>query len=446
MTYQLAIIGGGPAGYTAAHRALKAGMSVVLFEQKQLGGTCLNEGCIPTKCLLYGAKQYHQALTAQKYGVNTQGVSFDYARMQQRKTKVVRKLVAGVRQKVSGEQALVVAAEAKVIRWSETFIDIQAADVTYQAERLLVCTGSDNFTPPISGVDLPHVWDSSDALAATTLPERIAIIGGGVIGMEFACLFNTLGVHVTVIEMLDEILGNMDAEVSTLLRQTLQKEGIDIKLKARVTGITEQGVNYELDGEQQMVEADHVLVSVGRRPRIQGLEALQLAMQGRGIGVDVNMRTSKPNVWAAGDVTGQSMLAHTAVREAEVAVDNMLGVESVMRYDAIPGVVYTNPEVAGVGQTEAMLQKQGVEYDVRRLPMTFAGRFVAENEGVNGLCKLLVDKQTDRILGVHMLGNYASEIINQAAQAITCGLTAHQWSACVFAHPTVSEILKEACE
>ena len=451
MKYQIAIIGGGPAGYTAAETAGKAGLSVVLFEKRILGGVCLNEGCIPTKTLLYSAKTYDSARHASKYAVNVAEASFDLSKIIARKQKVVRKLVLGVKGKLTANNVTIVNGEASIIDKNH----ILCGDETYECDNLLLCTGSETFIPPIPGVDAVPYWTHRDALDNKELPESLAVIGGGVIGMEFASFFNSLGVEVTVIEMLDEILGGMDKELSAILRVEYAKRGIKFMLGTKVVSLNESlseerqaqvEVSYENAEGAGSVTADKLLMSVGRRPVMKGfgLENLNPEKTERGsIRVDGQMRTSVPGVYACGDLTGFSLLAHTAVREAEVAVHTILGEKDCMSYKAIPGVVYTNPEIAGVGDTEESLQKKGVSYRTVKLPMAYSGRFVAENEGVNGMCKLLL-AEDDTVLGAHLLGNPASEIVTLAGMAVELGLTAAEWKRIVFPHPTVGEIFKEA--
>lgn len=439
----IAIIGGGPAGYTAAERAVHQGRSVVLFEKKALGGTCLNEGCIPTKALLYSAKMYAHALEGTKYGVTAEHVTFDYAKMHLRKNKVVRKLTAGIKAKLTAENCRVVQGEAVVTYFSSEKIEIECNGECFEAAKLLLCMGSENKVPPISGINSACVWNSTDALNTNVLPTSIAIVGGGVIGMEFAALFHSLGVKVSVIEMLPEILGNMDMEISAMLRETYAKQGINFYMQAQVKEINDNEVFFEHEGEKKSIVADRILVNVGRRPITTGLDSLPLEKNRQGIAVNAFMQTNLPTVYAAGDITGISMLAHTAVREAEVAINNMCGIADEMHYNAIPGVVYTNPEVAGAGETETTLQQKGTAYKVKKIPMTYSGRFVAENEGVNGLCKILYRADDEKIVGVHILGNPASEIINMASLAIEKELTVTEWQRCIFGHPTVSEIIKE---
>ena len=441
MTYDLAIIGGGPAGYTAAERAAQGGLNVVLFEKKALGGVCLNEGCIPTKTLLYSAKLYQQALSGAKYGIAAEHVAFDYAKICARKTKVVRKLAAGIRVKL--QQVKVVQGEASV-KNADEIVEIDCGGQLYEAERLLICSGSETALPPIKGIELGHFWTSREALQATEVPESIAIVGGGVIGMEFAGLFSAFGSKVTIVEMASEILPGIDAEIAALLRAEYEKRGVAFHLGARVLELQPQMVKFADENGENELAAQQILLCVGRRPNVQnlGLEPLCLERFRNGLKVDEQMRTSHPRIYAAGDVTGFSMLAHTAVREAEVAVNHILGIPDAMTYDAVPGVVYTNPEVAGVGVTEAALQSAGAVYSVKKLPMTYSGRFVAENEGGNGLCKLIFDAE-NRLKGAHFIGNPTSELVATAALAIEQKLTVDVLAKLIFPHPSVGEILKE---
>lgn len=449
MKYQVAIIGGGPAGYTAAEAAGKAGLSVVLFEKRSLGGVCLNEGCIPTKTLLYSAKTYDGARHAAKYAVQVPEVSFDLSKIIARKQKVVRKLVLGVKGKLTAHGVTIVSGEATVIDKNR----VKCGEEVYECDNLLLCAGSETFIPPIPGIDAVPYWTHREALDNKELPASLVVIGGGVIGMEFASFFNSLGVQVTVVEMLDEILGGMDRELSSLLRAEYAKRGIRFMLRTKVVSVApgSEGegvqVNYEdAEGVAGSLVAERLLMSVGRRPvtRGFGLENLDLEKTERGsIRVDDRMQTSVPGVYVCGDLTGFSLLAHTAVREAEVAIHAIIGKEDTMSYRAIPGVVYTNPEIAGVGETEESLQKKGIAYRAVKLPMAYSGRFVAENEGVNGVCKLLL-AEDDTVLGAHVLGNPASEIIPLAGMAIELKLTAEAWKRMVFPHPTVGEIFKEA--
>lgn len=446
LTHDLIILGGGPAGYTAAERAARGGLNTLLIEKRALGGVCLNEGCIPTKTLLYSAKIWHLAEDAKKYGIEASADQFLMDKVNARKNKVVRKLVAGIKGKMTNAGVTVVTGEGEILPpTTPEEYSVKVGEETYTAPRLLLASGSETFVPPIPGLDTVEYWTSREALESKELPKSIAIIGGGVIGMEFAAFYNRVGVEVHVIEMLPEILGGMDSEMGALLRAEYTKLGVKFYLQHKVTSVAPDGVTVEFEDNSFVIPTERILLSVGRRPVTEKLSPLGLEMEGRGVKVDATMRTSLPGVYAAGDVTGYSLLAHTAVREAEVAVDNMLGKNAQMSYRAIPGIIYTQPEVAGVGMTEDQLKKEGISYRKHQLPMAFAGRFVAENEMANGVCKILIGED-DTLLGAHMLGNPASELIVVIAVAIERGIKAHELASVVFPHPTVGEIIKETIE
>lgn len=447
MKYDVAIIGGGPAGYTAAEKAAAGGLSTVLFEKNALGGVCLNEGCVPTKTLLYSAKVYDTIKHAQKYAVKAENPTFDFPKIIARKNKVVKKLTAGIRMKMTEHGVVVVNGEAEIKgRAADGTISIVCGEETYEAANLLLCTGSETVTPPIPGLAETDYWTSREALQTKELPASLVIIGGGVIGMEFASFFNSMGTEVHVVEMLDKILGPMDKELSEMLQAEYAKRGIRFYLGHKVTAVHGGEVTVEKDGESFVIEGEKVLLSVGRRPVTKGfgLETLSPEPFRNGVKVNQYMQTSLPNVYACGDITAFSLLAHTAVSEAEVAVKHILGKAGAgMSYKAIPGVVYTNPEIAGVGKTEEELQAEGIPYIVKKLPMAFSGRFVAENEQGNGVCKLILSED-ETVIGAHLLGNPASELVVIAGIAIEKGMTAEELKSIVFPHPTVGEIIKEA--
>lgn len=446
MKYDVAIIGGGPAGYTAAEKAAAGGLSTVLFEKNALGGVCLNEGCVPTKTLLYSAKVYDTIKHAPKYAVSAENPVFDFPKIIARKNKVVKKLTAGIRMKMKENGVEVVSGEAEIKGWTaDGTISIASGEVVYEAANLLVCTGSETVIPPIPGLSETEYWTSREALQSKELPASLVIIGGGVIGMEFASFFNSMGTEVHVVEMLDKILGPMDRELSEMLQAEYAKRGIKFYLGHKVTAVNGGDVTVEKDGEAFVIRGEKVLLSVGRRPVTKGFGLETLAPEPFRNGIKVNefMQTSVPNVYACGDITAFSLLAHTAVSEAEVAVDHILGKNRSMSYKAIPGVVYTNPEIAGVGKTEEELQVEGTPYTVKKIPMAFSGRFVTENEQGNGVCKLIL-AEDETIVGAHLLGNPASELIVIAGIAIEKGMKADELKAIVFPHPTVGEILKEA--
>lgn len=445
--FDLIIIGGGPAGYVAAERAGHKGLKVLLFEKKSMGGVCLNEGCIPTKTLLYSAKIYENALHGDNYGVFGDNIRFDFGKIMARKNKVVKKLVAGVEAKMKMNHVTVVKGTAMIQGRSSEGIEVSCEGNSYKAKNLLICTGSEAFVPPIPGLKESGdiILTNREILALNEQPKSLIIIGGGVIGMEFASFYNSLGSKVTIVEMLPEILGGLDGEISAMMREIYKKKGIDFNLNAKVVQVDGNKVIFEKDGQTHTLEAEKILVSVGRRAVTQGfgLENLNVELFKGGIKVDEKMRTNVPGVYAAGDVTGFSLLAHTASREGEVVVNNLLGRNDIMRYNAIPGVVYTNPEVSGVGETEETARAKGLKYKIAKLPMAYAGRFVAENEGGTGICKVLIGEKYGEVIGVHMLGNPSSEMIYGACMAIEQEMTIEQLQEVVFPHPTVSEIFKE---
>ncbi|MDD4590307.1 MAG: dihydrolipoyl dehydrogenase [Parabacteroides sp.] len=447
MKYDVAIIGGGPAGYTAAERAAESGLSTVLFEKNALGGVCLNEGCVPTKTLLYSAKVFDTIKHAPKYAVKAENPSFDYPKIIARKNKVVKKLTAGIRMKLNnlGVEMINGTAEIKG-RKTDNCILIKCGEELYEASNLLICTGSETVIPPIPGLSESHYWTSREALLATELPESLVIIGGGVIGMEFASFFNSMGTEVHVVEMMDKILGPMDRELSDMLQAEYAKRGVKFYLSHKVTAVHDGEVTVEKDGQSFTISGEKVLLSVGRRPVTKGfgLETLSLESFKNGIKVNQFMQTSLLNVYACGDITAFSLLAHTAVSEAETAIKHILGKsDEGMNYDAIPGVVYTNPEIAGIGKTEEELQTANIPYILKKIPMAFSGRFVAENEMGNGVCKLILS-ENQTVIGAHILGNPASELIVIAGIAIERKMKAEELEAIVFPHPTVGEIIKEA--
>lgn len=442
--YDLIIIGGGPGGYLAAERAGALGKRVLLIEQRRLGGVCLNEGCIPTKTLINAAKIYAHARDAARFGVVVEGARFDLAAAMAWKQKTVDTLVRGVeyqmrRHKVEVVEGTGVLAGGKRVRVGEEL---------YEGRNIIIATGSQAAALPIPGVrgegGGPPVLTSSELLEITELPRRLAVIGGGVIGMEFASLFSHLGCEVEVIEMLDRIVPVMDGEISRLLSKEL--EGITYHLKARVEAVDRDGVHFtDSEGKTQTVAADAVLMAVGRRPNVEGigLEEAGVDFDRKGIRVDEAMRTNLPDIYAVGDVTGRSLLAHTAYRMGEVAVNCMFGSPDRMRYTAVPWVVYTLPEASGCGLTEEQARAEGRRVKTAKLQMRANGRFIAENGAAGGLCKLVVDEESERLLGVHLLGGVNSEIIYGAAAMIESELRVKEMKEIIFPHPSVSEIIRD---
>ncbi len=449
MAYDLIVLGGGPGGYLAAERAGHAGLKTLLIEKRFLGGVCLNEGCIPSKALLYSAKIYDYARFSDHYGVKSEGVTFDHKAVVARKQKVVKTLVSGIRAQMKANKVTVVEGEGVIDGKEGNDIVVKVGEERYTGARLIIATGSMPVMPPIPGVkenfEGGTVLTNREILDLEEIPKELVIVGGGVIGLEMASYFNSAGSKVTVVEMMDKIAGPTDADISKLLMKNYEKKGITFQLGAKVTEVKKNAVVYEKDGKIEEVAADKVLLSIGRRAVTQGigLESLGVLTERGAIVTDRFMKTNIPNVYAVGDVNGHSMLAHTAYREAEVAINNILGKKDVMRYNAIPSVIYTNPEVGGVGETEATAKAKGMDVEVANLTMNYSGRYVAENEGGDGICKVIVDKATRRLVGCHMLANYASEIIVSAGIMIETEMRVDDIKEIVFPHPTVCEIVRE---
>ena len=449
--FDVIVIGGGPGGYLAAERLGHRGKKVLVIEKQYMGGTCLNVGCIPTKTLLNSAKHYLHAKEAGQFGVHTDNVSFNMTEMMSWKEQVVKTLRSGVTASVKKCGAQIIEGTGVIV--APGSVKVAETGETFQAKAILVAAGSVPAMPPIPGAkDNPAVVDSTGLLSVEACPERLCVIGGGVIGVEFASLFGTLGSQVSVVEMMDEIIPPMDKEQAPLLRKALHNTTFHLGCKVeRLEGGT---VHFTTkDGKQESVTADLVLMAVGRRSETQswGGKEIGLDITPKGVNVDDRMRTNITGIWAAGDVNGRSMLAHSAYRMAEVAVNDICsyldGTENrdLMRYNAIPWVVYSIPEAAGVGMTQQEAESQGIKVKTASVPMIVSGRFIAENgTKATGTVKVVADEQTDMILGVHILGPYASEMIWGAAALIENEMRVQDVKQMIFPHPTVCEAIREA--
>ena len=452
--FDLIVIGGGPGGYMAAERAGHAGLSVLLIEKRALGGVCLNEGCIPSKTLLNSAKIFDYAQHGETYGVTAENAALDHKLVIQRKNKVVDTLVGGVKALMKANKVTVVYGEAYIVDDTHVKVD----DEIFGGSRLMIATGSEPVIPPIEGVaegmENGFVLTSREILDLEEVPKSLVVVGGGVIGLEMASYYSIAGSKVTVIEMLPKIGGAIDDEISALLMKSYQKKGIEFVLGARVSAVTDVPGGTVLlcdpgctgEPSPRAVPSDKVLLSVGRKPALDGfgLENTGVAVGRGAILTDLHCITSKPNIYAVGDVNGKYMLAHAAYREAEVAVNHMLGKRDIMRYDAVPSVIYTSPEVACVGETAGSAKARGVDCASVTVPMAYSGRYVAESESADGVCKVVIDRKHNNIIGVHMIGSYVSEIIISACLMIEMQMRLEDVKEIIFPHPTVSEIIREA--
>lgn len=444
--FDVIVLGAGPGGYLAAERLGHAGKKVALVEEQYLGGTCLNVGCIPTKTLLNGAKNYLHAKEASQFGVDAQGVSVNWQQMQSWKDQVVKGLVAGVAATERKAGVTVINGRGHLDAPGRVTVE----GTTYTSDHVIIATGSVPAMPPLPGTqDNPALVDSTGILSLPEVPARLAIIGGGVIGVEFASLYSTLGSQVTVIEMAPEILPFMDDDLAAKARAAMKD--VTFELGCRVESLDGGTVHYSKGEEKLSVVADVVLMAVGRRPATSGWGAQEVGLEiNRGVVVDDTMRTNLPNVWAIGDVTGRSLLAHAAYRMAEIASANILDPSAkkrgeVMRWHTVPWAVFSIPEAAGVGLTESAAKREGREVLVAKVPALMSGRFIAENGfKAPGEAKILVDPKTHQVLGIHVLGAYAAEMIWGAQAVLEMELTVEDLRQVVFPHPTVSEVIREA--
>ena len=437
--YDLIIIGSGPGGYIAAQRAGNLGKSVLLIEKDHLGGVCTNKGCIPTKSLLNSAKTYEHAKNGAFIGVETTDITFNVNTAMAHKQETVETLRGGIEFLMKNAQVETIFGEARALDAHH----VEVNGTIYECSYLIVATGSSPVIPPIPGAELPHVVTSDEILELTELPSSLVIIGGGVIGLEFASFFSMIGVQVTIIEMLDEILPMAEAEVAKLARRAMKN--VTFNLGSTVTKITPTSVFYTTNkGEEKEIAAPMVLMSVGRKPNLSGLEALGLAVERGAVVVDEQLRTSLPTVYAIGDVNGKSLLAHSASRMADVAVSTIFGSGQKMRYNAIPWVVYSDPEIAGCGVTEAEAVKQGIPVIAHSAQGRQSGRFLAEQgKRAPGLVKIIAHKESGVILGIHLLGPYSSEIIWGVSAVLEAELRIQDLKEIVFPHPSVAELIKD---
>lgn len=452
--YDIAIIGGGPGGYVAAIRAAQLGARVALVEKERIGGTCLNHGCIPSKALVHSVESYLLAKRAMRYGVDVGHVEVNFAQMMAWKDEVVDTLVTSVIELVKGHKVDIYEGLGTILEPGLVQVEMGGSESSVQqlaARKIIIATGSVPARLPIPGLDLPGVLTSRELLALEALPQSLAIVGGGVIGVEFASIFNALGTKVTVIEMLPHLLPPVDRKLARRFQRMLSAQGVEVKLNAPVQEISLGNGRLRVKSAgakgEGTVEAEKVLLAVGRWPYTEGLGLgeLGIKMDGRRILVNEFMESSVPDIYAIGDVLGTYMLAHVASYEAEVAVENALGHRRVADYRAVPYCVFTTPELAGVGLREDEAKEQGLDYQVARFPFSASGRALAMGE-TEGQVKMVCEKGSGRVLGLHIMGPRASDLIAEGALAIQSGTTAEDLAQTIHAHPTLPEAVMEAAK
>jgi len=456
--YDVAVIGGGPAGYPAAIRAAQLGLSAVCIDDwkneeggRLFGGTCLNVGCIPSKALLESSELYHRAETEfSVHGIKVGGLGLDVAAMQRRKAGIVQQLTTGIDALFKAAGVVGIKGRGKLLAGNRVEVKTDSGVETISATHVVLATGSVPVELPMAKFDGKRIVDSMGALAFTSVPKRLGVIGAGVIGLELGSVWRRLGSEVVILEALDTFLYMVDQQIAKEALRHLKKQGLDIRLSAKVTGATVQGdvvkVGYESGGAAQTLECDALVVSVGRRPYTTGAFAHDVPIQldKRGfVDVDAHCRTSVPNVWAVGDVVRGPMLAHKGMEEGVMVAELIAGHVSEMNYKTVPSVIYTAPEIAWVGQTEAEVQKTGRPYKVGTFSFAANGRAKGMQQAI-GLVKLIADTEHDDILGVHIVGPVAGELIAEAVLAMEFQASAEDLQRTFHAHPTLSEALHEA--
>ncbi|URN84182.1 dihydrolipoyl dehydrogenase [Acetobacterium wieringae] len=444
MKYDVAVLGGGPGGYEAAIRCSQYGLKTVLIEARELGGTCLNRGCIPTKALLHGAEFYDEAKGAQEFGVLFNNLAFDYEKLAAHKDKIVSRLRKGI-------EGLEKAHGVNVIKGFGVLKNANEIAVNGEmvvADHIILATGSAPFLPPIPGVENKSVMTSDEVLEMKQCPESLVIIGGGIIGIEFATLYASLGKKVTVIEMQPDILKGIDKEIVKELSQILKRKGVQIIAGAKVTGIEEAEeitVNYEKDGQLNHATGSHCIVSVGRKAQIDqiGLESVGIKRNGGFVEVDAYLRTNIPNIYAIGDITGKIQLAHVATKQGMVAAENIIGKQQRMNYEVVPSCLYTNPEIAWIGLSEEEAIKAGKNIKIGRYGVGGNGKSSVMGHS-KGLIKLVCDHATGEVYGAQIMAPRATDMIGEIAIIMECEGTIEELSDTIHPHPTVCEIILEA--
>ncbi len=446
--FDIIVIGGGPAGYHVANILAKNGKAVALFEKKSLGGTCLNEGCIPSKTFLKSAKIVENINHSADFGVEAQLTSVNQRAVVERKNSVVNKLVMGVRGGLRKNKVKLFFSSANLMKKEDGLYAVESDGKIYGGEKLIIATGSKVFVPPIKGIsnaiENKFVLTSSEIFDLQEIPNRLVIIGAGIIGLEMASYFSAMGSKVTVMETSDKICGSLDNECAFLLQKIYTNNAIEFLLNCKVVEVFDRGVKYINGENQEELFCDKILLATGRIANVDGfgIENLNVEYSKGGVAVNNFMQTTDDCVYAIGDVNGKVMLAHTAYKEAEVCADHILGRENKINYSLIPSILYSSPECAWVGVNEAVALADE-KYSVKKLSMLYSGRFVAENAVTEGLCKLIIDNNKQTLAGAFLVGNGVSEVIFILSSFIELEIPIEKISNLIFPHPTIGELIKE---
>ena len=449
VSYDVAVIGGGPGGYVAALRAAQLGAKVCLIEKQELGGTCLNVGCIPTKTFYKAAHLLTELKSAEDFGITVEKAAFDMAKLVNYKDGIIAKLVQGVAHLLKKSKVTVIKGTASFASKTTLTIKTEQGTDSITAKTFIIATGSSNAKPPIEGIDGKNVIDSTEALSLKQVPSAVTVIGGGVIGAEFACIFNALGAKVTVIEMLPAVVTGVDADCQAYLAKAMKAQGIDLRTNSKVMAIKDvdgkKQVTYTCDGRTDSVTTDIVLVAIGRTPNsaVLNVDKIGVECQKGWIKVNASMQTSIPTIYAIGDATGEQMFAHAAYEEAEVAVESALGKSRKVNYCAVPKAIFTNPEIGSVGLSEKEAKDKGYDVIAAKFPLHGNGKALIDGGG-EGFVKIVAEKKYNEILGIHIIGPHATELTGEAGLAITGEMRLDDVVATIHAHPTISEAVKEA--
>ncbi len=447
LSAKICVVGGGPAGYVAAIRSVQLGASVVLIEDKEIGGACLNRGCIPTKALLKSTEIASKIKDSKSFGFLSSLESINWQTAVKRKDKVVKNLKTGLEHLLVGNKIEIIRGKAEILTEKSVLIDCGDENILVKCDKLIIATGATPLVPPIPGIEMEGVITSNEALDLEVLPEKLVIIGGGVIGLEFATMFNEAGVKVTVVELQDRIAPNEDAEIAVELLKSMKRKGISFKLSACVNAVERKNdmlsVAYTLNDKEETLACDKVLVAIGRKLNADAFKKIDIKLEKGAISVNDKMETNIDGVYAAGDITGGKLLAHLAFMEGRVAAENAMGTESRINRNAVPACIYTDPEVASVGITEEEAIKLGISVQIGRFDFRNNGRALTLGAR-EGFVKVIA-KDDYTIIGAQIMGLNASEIIGELTLAIVLEAKADVIADIIHPHPSLSEAIWEAC-